>query len=92
MCWSGGGEAFSAAVDRYAQFHWDHMRREERELLPLAETFLEESDWAALDAAFGGNEDPVADLREQDFDRLFQRIVNLAPAPVGLGEAWRSQH
>src|SRR5690349_2797178 len=24
--WPGGGEAFSSAVDRYAQFHWDHMR------------------------------------------------------------------
>jgi hemerythrin-like domain-containing protein len=89
MCWPGGGEAFSAAVDRYAQFHWDHMRREERDVLPLAETALSAEDWAALDEAFAGNEDPIADLREQDFRSLFQRIVALAPAPVGLGEAWR---
>jgi hemerythrin-like domain-containing protein len=88
--WPEGGEAFAQAVDRYAQFHWDHMRREERDLLPLAETFLGPEDWAALDEAFAGNHDPIADLRAQDFRELFQRIVGLAPAPVGLGGAWRT--
>jgi len=86
--WPAGGEAFAAAIDRYAQFHWDHMRREEHELLPAAEAFLTEEDWRALDAAFAGNEDPIADLRERDFRQLFQKIVNLAPAPVGLGDRW----
>jgi len=87
--WPAGGDRFAAEVDRYAQFHWDHMRREERDLLPLAEARLTAEDWAALDAAFAGNRDPIADLREQDFRELFQRIVNLAPAPVGLGESWK---
>ena len=32
-----------------------------------------------------GNHDPIADLRERDFEQLYTRIVNLAPAPVGLG-------
>jgi hemerythrin-like domain-containing protein len=87
--WPGGGARFGAEVEGYARFHWDHMRREERDLLPLAEGFLTEEDWQALDTAFAGNEDPIADLREQDFRKLFQRIVNIAPAPVGLGERWQ---
>jgi hypothetical protein len=65
------------------------MRCEEQELLPLAETALIEEDWEAIEAAFAGNADPIADLRDQDFDKLFTRIVNIAPAPIGLGEAWR---
>jgi len=81
--------AFADAVDAYARFHWDHMRKEEARLLPLAERHLTEADWQAIDEAFAGNEDPVADLREASFDRLYQRIVSLAPDPVGLGERWR---
>ena len=88
--WPAGAERFAAAVEAYAQFHWNHMRREERELLPLAEKWLLEDDWRAIEEAFAGNEDPVADLREQDFRALYQRIVNLAPAPVGLGGRWKS--
>ena len=81
--------AFRTAVDGYAEFHWQHMRKEEQELLPLAERHLTPEDWRAIDAAFEGNDDPIADLREDDFRHLFSRIVSLAPAPVGLGEPWR---
>jgi len=86
--WPAGSEKLAAVVERYAQFHWDHMRREEDELMPLAEKALTGDDWAAIEGAFAGNDDPIADLREKDFARLFQRIVSLAPAPVGLGERW----
>jgi hemerythrin-like domain-containing protein len=88
--WPGGAATFLKAVDAYAEFHWKHMRKEEQELLPLAERVLTKEDWAAIDAGFAGNEDPIADLREQDFAQLFTRIVNLAPAPVGVGSRWRS--
>ena len=81
--------AFDAAVNAYAQFHWDHMRKEEERVLPLAEKYLTEADWRWIEEAFAGNRDPIADLHERDFEQLFQRIVNLAPAPVGLGEAWQ---
>jgi hemerythrin-like domain-containing protein len=81
--------AFDAAVSAYAQFHWDHMRKEEERVLPLAEKHLTEADWRWIEEAFAGNRDPIADLRERDFEQLYQRIVNLAPAPVGLGEAWQ---
>ena len=37
-----------------------------------------------------GNEDPVADLREKDFRTLYQRILNLAPQPIGFGERWKA--
>ena len=84
-----GLPAFDAAVNAYAQFHWDHMRKEEEQVLPLAEKHLTEADWLWIEEAFAGNRDPIADLRERDFEQLYQRIVNLAPAPVGLGEAWQ---
>ena len=84
-----GLPAFATAVNAYAQFHWDHMRKEEEQVLPLAEKHLTEADWRWIEDAFAGNRDPIADLRERDFEQLYQRIVNLAPAPVGLGEAWQ---
>jgi hemerythrin-like domain-containing protein len=67
---------FLAAVNAYAEFHWQHMRKEEQELLPLAERVLGPTDWLALDDAFEAN---------PDFEKQFTRIVNLAPEPVGLG-------
>lgn len=86
--WPGGAERFAALVEDYSQFHWNHMRTEEEQLLPLAERVLLEEDWRAIEEAFAANDDPVADLREKDFTELFTRIVNLAPAPVGLGDRW----
>ena len=86
--WPQGGEKFLAAAEAYAHFHWKHMRLEESEVIPRAEKALLAEDWAAIEAAFAGNDDPIADLREKDFKLLFQRILNLAPAPVGLGERW----
>jgi hemerythrin-like domain-containing protein len=80
---------FAEATEAYARFHWDHMAKEEKQLLPLAERYLTPGDWRQVDDAFAGNEDPIADLREQDFNQLYQRIVALAPEPVGLGERWK---
>jgi hemerythrin-like domain-containing protein len=87
--WPRGAEEFAAAVKAYADFHWAHMRSEEEDLLPLAERALSEKDWAAVEHAFAQNEDPIADLRGQDFEKLYNRILSLAPAPIGLGEPWK---
>ena len=87
--WPKGVEKFTAAIDAYAQFHWQHMNKEEKELLPLAQQALTAQDWDAIASAFAGNQDPIADLREKDFATLFQRIVGLAPTPVGLGDRWK---
>ena len=88
VSWPRGTRAFAAATREYAEFHWKHMLREEQELMPLSERALVAEDWRAIEEAFVANEDPIADLREQDFASLYTRIVSLAPAPVGLGERW----
>jgi nucleotide-binding universal stress UspA family protein/hemerythrin-like domain-containing protein len=69
------------AVTRYAAFMWEHLGREEGVILPAAQRFLTESDWAAIDAAFAENRDPgFSGETEQDFRMLFSRIVNLGAA------------
>lgn len=87
--WPAGAREFQQTVDAYADFHWKHMRKEEQQLLPLAERALTAEDWKAINEAFAANRDPVAGLQERDFEQLFSRIANLAPAPVGLGASWR---
>jgi len=87
--WPAGAREFEHAVDTYAEFHWKHMRKEEQQLLPLAQRCLTAEDWKAIDAAFVANLDPVAGMQERDYEKLFSRIANLAPAPVGLGGSWR---
>ena len=84
-----GAREFLDAVNAYAEFHWKHMRREETELLPLAERHLTPEDWRAIDEAFDSNRDPIAGIRERDFEALFTRIVSLAPEPVGFGSRWQ---
>ena len=84
-----GGSAefpeFAALVAGYAAFHWEHMRLEENDLLPLAERHLTEADWDAIDAAFLGHTDPLLGAEQGDeYRELFRRIVNLAPAPIGV--------
>ena len=87
--WPVGAREFRNAVEAYAEFHWKHMRKEEQQLLPLAERHLTAEDWQAIDAAFAANRDPIAGMQERDFEKLFSRIVALAPDPVGLGERWQ---
>lgn len=87
--WPAGAREFEQAVEAYAQFHWKHMRKEEQQLLPLAERHLTAEDWQAIDAAFAANRDPIAGMQERDFEKLFARIVSLAPDPIGLGERWQ---
>jgi hemerythrin-like domain-containing protein len=87
--WPLGAAEFMQTVDAYAEFHWKHMRTEEQEILPLAERHFSPTDWELVDRAFDVNRDPVAGVKERDFQTLFSRIVNLAPEPVGLGERWK---
>jgi hemerythrin-like domain-containing protein len=90
MNWQSKGAAafaeFAQKVRQYAEFHWKHMREEEDVVLPLAERVFVAEDWNALGAAFEGNRDPLIGVEVQhDFAKLFSRIVNLAPPPIGLG-------
>ena len=86
--WPAGAREFLKTADAYVEFHWKHMRKEEQELMPLAERHLTQQDWQVIDKAFDTNNDPIAGVLEKDFQALFTRIVNLAPAPTGLGERW----
>jgi branched-chain amino acid transport system ATP-binding protein len=79
---------FTQRAADFASFHWDHMRREETEVMPRSRLHLTAQDWAEIDAAFADNNDPMlgADARDS-FRQLFRRIVNLAPPPLGVGPA-----
>ena len=80
--------AFEEAARAYVDFYLAHMRLEEQEILPLAERTLSKEDWAQLDEAFESNRDPLTGhAPEADYQALFTRIVNILPAPLGLGPA-----
>jgi hemerythrin-like domain-containing protein len=79
-------QAFEHAVQGYVDFYLRHMALEEDVILPAARRALDAADWAEIDAAFAANRDPLAGHEPDDVYRpLFSRIVNRAPAPVGLG-------
>jgi len=85
-----GGErefpAFEREVENFVRNYRDHMRKEEDVVFPLAERLLSAQDWQAIDHAFEENRDPLAGERDtRDFEKLFARIVNLAPPPIGVG-------
>jgi branched-chain amino acid transport system ATP-binding protein len=71
---------FRERVERYSHFHWKHMRREEDEVIPLARESLLPEDWAAIDAAFASNNDPVVGVPAQKaFRELFRRLAAMWP-------------
>jgi len=79
---------FAQEVDRFVDGYWDHMRKEEEHVFPLAEKLFSAEDWDAIDRAFAENADPLErDRDEKDFRKLFSRIVSLAPPPIGVGPA-----
>ncbi|MFZ5565634.1 MAG: hemerythrin domain-containing protein [Pseudomonadota bacterium] len=91
LAWELLGEsrrsAFEVAMLRHLDFYLEHMRVEETEVLPEAVRHLTPQDWAALDAAFATNQDPLTGKYPRDplYDRLFTRIVMRTPAPIGVG-------
>ena len=81
------GEAFRTAVGDYVKFQLAHIDLEESQVLTAAQRLLGESDWEELANVFGASADPVAcgATRNPAYDRLFSRIVQQAPAPIGVG-------
>jgi hemerythrin-like domain-containing protein len=64
----------------------EHIHTEEHEILPLAKQLFTEQDWAAIDAEFESNRDPLTGHKPgKEFEALFNRIVNLLPPPIGVG-------
>lgn len=79
--------AFESAMDEYLRFYLDHMRIEETRLLPVAQRLLGADERRVLDATWDAQRDPLAGgARAPEYDRLFSRIVQKAPAPIGLGD------
>lgn len=80
---------FQSQVSNYADFHWAHMRREENDIFPLAEARLLPEDWAEINTAFAGNQDPLFGLSAKEhYNELLRRIVLRAPEPYGVGARW----
>ncbi|HET6439233.1 MAG TPA: hemerythrin domain-containing protein [Anaeromyxobacter sp.] len=83
----GAAESLERQVRAYADFHWAHMRREEEEVLPVAQRVLTPEDWGAVHDAFAAHQAPAfgaADVADE-FRQLFSRIVSMAPPPIGVG-------
>ncbi len=77
---------FIAALNRYVEFYTGHMAIEDTQVMPLAEKRLTEEDWRELNAAFAENRDPLTGhTPSEEYAALFERIVTMAPAPIGLG-------
>lgn len=75
----------------YVSGYLEHIRIEEVSVLPLAERVLTPEDWVELDAALLANLDPLAQP-DDEYRRLFQRILMTLPAPLGLGPAMTAFH
>ena len=79
-----GFAGYQAALKDYIEYEWQHMNTEEHLIFPLAKKHLTAEDWAEIDAAFLANDNPWQGPAGE-YAALFTRIVNMAPAPVGLG-------
>ena len=76
--------AFATSIRDYANFYRAHMRSEEEILFPMAERFLTDRDWQAIDTAFARHADyRFSPQVEHDLDRLFDHILNIVPASIG---------
>ena len=89
-------ESLGTYVDRPAARRWychaarnlarheqEHMRREERTVLPLSLEVLSRDDWAEINAAFEQNCDPLLGAqRRKNFDQLFALILRRVPGEV----------
>lgn len=78
---------FARTVTTYAEFHWQHMTKEEDVLLPIAKKSLTDSDWQEIAEAFLQNDNPLVGLKPKEhFARLFDRILNLTSKPVAVAQ------
>ena len=80
--------AFANAVEEFVRDYLQHMKKEEDEVFPLALKLLTPADWAVIDIAYGEDYDPyIAAQEKRDIREILDRIVRLAPPPVGVGPA-----
>lgn len=83
-----GIDAFRRTVADYAAAEREHMRLEEREVLPAA-LALGAAELARLEEAFKGHIDPLfGPKRQQRYRDLYSHILAVTPAPHGLADPW----
>jgi hemerythrin-like domain-containing protein len=74
---------FLNTVEAYIALEDMHMRAEEQQLMPFAEQILTATDWAEINVAFSDNDNLLFGAKfKQDGEKLFRRILELAPAPL----------
>lgn len=97
LAWEILGESrrkeFEEKADLYIDFYLNHIRLEEKYLIPHALKVLTAADWKELDKAFEKNSDPMSQQQPRDpvYDRLFTKIVMHTPEPIGLGSTMRQR-
>lgn len=81
----GSMDALMRTMATYAELTWRHLKVEEQELIPLAESHLTHADWDKIAQAFAQNADPLSGFGQTDaFHQRFHDIVERTPAPLGL--------
>ncbi len=79
-------EAFFKTAEHYAELEWEHLRTEEDVFMPIAERVLTPADWAEIAEAFRENDNPLFGIKpKEEAETLYQRILSLAPPPMGFG-------
>jgi branched-chain amino acid transport system ATP-binding protein len=85
----GGVEGFAGfrdAARAYVADEWTHVNTEERHILPAARRLFSAQEWQAIGEDFARNGDPWTG-QDNRYAQLFKRITQLAPPPLGVGEA-----
>ena len=68
--------ALGAAFDAFAEHVWDHLKTEERLLLPMAIEVLDPKDWKEIARVFEGNQDPgYGGWTQEEFRRHFTTLA-----------------
>ncbi len=85
---TGGFDRFAEAVKAFAALEWPHMMLETKVILPAAQKYLTDEDWAEMGDAFAQNGDPrfSADA-DEEYRQLFSHILNHAPEEIVGGAA-----
>ena len=77
-----------ASLKEFVEVQREHMRFEESTVFPMAERYLPESVWEALDSDYDSRTDPLFDANEARFEAIFGYVVDQPygtvdePAPV----------
>lgn len=72
-----GFDELERQVQAYLEFQWQHMKKEEDLVLPIAVKALLDEDWAAMNNAFLRHDDPMfGENVRAGFETLKRRIVS----------------